>query len=190
MLQRATAVSMPADLQCVTGGPSLGRLHLMSSNVLRSTIDNFAKTFASSIVAAIKGASLDEILTLTGAEAPAARRGPGRPRGAATAPKPASKPAVGTAAAKPAPARKPASAPAKKIAKGRLHRRSPADIAKALEQVVAVVKKNPKGLRAEQIRAELKMDAKEMPRVLKEGLGKKVLKSKGVKRSTTYMASA
>ena len=159
----------------------------MSSNVLRSTIDNFAKTFASSIVAAIKGASLDEILTLTGAEAPAARRRPGRPRGTTTA-KPAPKPAVGTVV-RPAPARKPTSAPAKKTARGRLPRRSPADIAKALDRVVAVVKKNPKGLRAEQTRAELKMDAKEMPRVLKEGLSKKVLKSKGQKRSTTYTAA-
>jgi hypothetical protein len=32
------------------------------------------------------------------------------------------------------------------------------------------------------------MESKEMPRVLKEGLAKKVLKSKGQKRSTTYTA--
>jgi hypothetical protein len=74
-------------------------------------------------------------------------------------------------------------------AKGRLARRSPADIAKALGQVVALVKSKKDGLRSEQIRAALHMDAKEMPRVLKEGLAKKVLKSKGQKRSTAYSAA-
>jgi hypothetical protein len=80
-------------------------------------------------------------------------------------------------------------APAKKAAKaGRLPRRSPADIAMALTNVVALVKSDFGGLRAEQIRDRLGMASKEMPRVLKEGLAKKVLKSKGVKRSTTYTA--
>lgn len=72
---------------------------------------------------------------------------------------------------------------------GRLPRRSLEDITKALEQVVALVKKSKTGLRAEQIRQQLDMQAKEMPRVLKEGLAKKALKSKGQKRATTYTAS-
>jgi hypothetical protein len=42
--------------------------------------------------------------------------------------------------------------------------------------------------RAEQIRDALKMQSKEMPRVLQEGLAKKKLKSKGQKRATTYFA--
>ena len=46
----------------------------------------------------------------------------------------------------------------------------------------------PFDVRAEQIRERLGMESKEMPRVLKEGLAKKVLKSKGQKRSTTYTA--
>src|ERR1035438_9090269 len=71
-------------------------------------------------------------------------------------------------------------------APGRLPRRSPEEIAKTLEQVVAAVKKNPEGLRAEQIRQALGLQAKEMPRILKEGLVKKMLKSKGQKRATTY----
>jgi hypothetical protein len=45
--------------------------------------------------------------------------------------------------------------------------------------VVALVKSKKDGLRAEQIRSALKMEAKEMPRVLKEGLAKKKLKAKG-----------
>jgi hypothetical protein len=143
------------------------------ANALRSTIDHLATTFAAGVLAAIRGASLDDILAETSGTQPA-RRGPGRPRKAAAA-----TPTTPTAHAKPAKKRKP----------GRLARRSAADIAKALGAVVALVKKNPKGLRSEQIRAELKMEAKEMPRVLKEGLAKKALKSKGQKRSTTYTAA-
>jgi len=62
------------------------------------------------------------------------------------------------------------------------------DITKALDQVVALVKGKKDGLRAEQIRAALKMQSKEMPRVLQEGLAKKKLKTKGQKRATTYFA--
>jgi Fic family protein len=69
-----------------------------------------------------------------------------------------------------------------------LLRRSPAEILRALARVVALVKASKAGLRAEQIRAQLDMEAKEMPRVLKEGLAKKALKSKGQKRATTYTA--
>jgi hypothetical protein len=71
---------------------------------------------------------------------------------------------------------------------GRLPRRSPEEIAKALEQVVALLATHPGGLRAEQIRAELGMDVREMPRVLQAGVAHKMLKSKGEKRATTYTA--
>jgi hypothetical protein len=59
----------------------------------------------------------------------------------------------------------------------------------ALDAVVVLLKKNPGGLRAENIREELGMQAKEMPRVLKERLAKKKLKAKGQKRATTYSAT-
>jgi hypothetical protein len=147
------------------------------SKPLRSAIDELASSFAASILSAIRGASLEDILHQTGA-APV-RRGPGRPRGSSNKPK-AAKAEVphGRAAAK----SKPAST-------RRLARRSPADIATALSRVVALVKSNKQGLRAEQIRKQLGMASKEMPRVLKEGLSKKALKSKGQKRSTTYTAT-
>jgi hypothetical protein len=186
-------------------------------NTLRSAIDALASTFAAAVTAAIRGGSLDDILALSGAEAPAPlRRGRGRPPkargGTGTAnpggdagaigstgrsaggggqPDPLAVPVEGTAGA---PAKKTAAtatraAPAKKVATpGRLPRRSPAEIAKALAKVVALVKSDSGGLRAEQIRERLGMESKEMPRVLKEGLAKKVLKSKGQKRSTTYTA--
>ncbi|MGH7437280.1 MAG: hypothetical protein ACRENE_16510 [Polyangiaceae bacterium] len=50
------------------------------------------------------------------------------------------------------------------------------------------MKKKKDGLHAEEIREALKMQSKEMPRVLKEGLAKKKLKAKGQKRATTYTA--
>jgi len=78
---------------------------------------------------------------------------------------------------------------AKKAKGGRLARRTPADIAKALGEIVALVKTKKAGLRSEEIRKALKLDVREVPRVLKEGLTKKKLRSKGQKRATTYFAA-
>ena len=133
---------------------------------LRSTLHDLANSFASSVLDAIWGASLEELLGEAGG---GARRGPGRPPKSTGAP---------TASATPR-ARK----------SGRLPRRSAEQIAKALDQVIALVKSKKDGLRAEQIRAALKMQSKEMPRVLQEGLAKKKLKAKGQKRATTYTAT-
>jgi hypothetical protein len=83
------------------------------------------------------------------------------------------------------------SAPPKRArasASGRLKRRSAADIATALNQVVTLVKAHKDGLRAEQIRERLGVQAKEMPRILSDGLANKRLKKKGQKRATTYFA--
>ncbi|HSY25335.1 MAG TPA: hypothetical protein VK841_24585 [Polyangiaceae bacterium] len=77
---------------------------------------------------------------------------------------------------------------AARTASGRLPRRSADDIATELDKIVALVQKHKDGLRAEQIRTELEMQAKELPRVLKEGLNSKRLRSKGQKRATTYFA--
>jgi hypothetical protein len=133
---------------------------------LRSALNDLAATFATSVLAAIRGASLEDLLAESGG---GARRGPGRPAKSKAAQSPPATPR----------ARKP----------GRLARRSPAEIAKALDQVVALVKGKKDGLRAEQIRAALKMQSKEMPRVLKEGMAKKKLKAKGQKRATRYSAA-
>jgi hypothetical protein len=134
---------------------------------LRSTLDSLAASFANSVVDAIRGASLQELLPESGS---GARRGPGRP------PKSKAEPVTPAAPR----ARKP----------GRLPRRTAEQIAQALSQVIGLVKGKKDGLRAEEIRAALKMEPKEMPRILKEGLAKKTLKSKGQKRATTYSAAA
>jgi hypothetical protein len=132
---------------------------------LRSNLAVLASNFASAVLDAIRGASLDELLAESGG---GARRAPGRPRESRAA------------------AARPTTAPARKA--GRLARRSPEQIAKALDRVVALVKGKKDGLRAEHIRTALKLQSKEMPRVLKEGLAKKKLKAKGQKRATTYSA--
>lgn len=129
---------------------------------LRSQLDSLAATFANAIVDAIRGASLHELVASEGRAAPAAR--------------PAASPV------------EKALPPAKATRTGRLKRRSNEDIGQVLDQIVALVKKNKDGLRAEQIRAELDLQAKELPRVLKEGLGSKRLRKMGQKRATVYSA--
>jgi hypothetical protein len=133
---------------------------------LRSTLDALTASFTSSILEAIRSASLDELLVAPNGGGSRAARAPARRTAVSVAPKPSPK----------------------KTTSGRLRRRSPEEIAGALESIVALVKKNKEGLRAEQIRAELGLEAKELPRILKEGLAARKLRSKGRKRATTYFA--
>lgn len=126
---------------------------------LRSTLDNLAQAFAAGVLAAIRSASLDDVLAeSTGAN----RRGPGRPKVAGAA---RSTTAKG----------------------GRLARRSAEQIQDTLKRVVIAIRATRgKGLRAEQLRQQLGLDVREVPRVLHEGLRARKLRSKGAKRSTTY----
>jgi hypothetical protein len=128
---------------------------------LKTRLDSLASAFATEVVRAIQSASLEELIGEVGG----GRRAPARSNGSTPVPR------------------------AKVRKGGRLPRRSADDIAKTLERVVSLVKRHKAGMRAEQIRTELRMQAKEMPRVLKEGLSKKLLKSKGQKRATTYFAA-
>jgi hypothetical protein len=129
---------------------------------LQKTIESLAADFVKHVIAALKDASLQEVASVTGKSI----AGPAKAAMAAKAPK----------------------APKAKKAgkKGRLPRRSPEDIARALDQIVAAVKAAPKGLRAEQIQAKLGIDKRELPRPVAEGLASKRLVKKGKKRATTY----
>ena len=132
---------------------------------LNSTIESLAQQFAAQVLTIIRSASLEEILgqsVATTRATPKSARAPRAPK-AGKAPK----------------ARK----------RGRLPRRSADQIGEQLATVVALLKKNPKGLRAEAIRAELKLDRREIPRVLAEGLKSKTVRKTGAKRATTYRAS-
>ena len=147
-------------------------------STLKSRLDSLASSFAADIVRAIQGASLEELLGEIGGSKPS----PGRLNLSSAAS------ARFLPAASAASVAKAGAARSKGRGTGRLQRRSPEDIAETLDRIVALVKRHKEGLRAEQIRSELKMQAKEMPRVLKEGLAKKMLSSKGQKRATTYFA--
>jgi hypothetical protein len=128
-------------------------------NSLRSALDALASSFADGVLQAIRSASIEDLQAESG----------GRPRRGG-----------GTTAGNPGPR-------ARATKSGRLARRSEAEILKAVEQVLALVKKNKAGLRAEQIKTALGLQAKEMPRILKTAVAGKKLKKKGQKRATVYL---
>lgn len=144
----------------------------MPSTTLRSALDALAHAFADGVLLAIRSASLEELHAGSGF---AGRRAVGRPRAQ-----------VARGNGQPDPLEAP---PGRRARGGRLARRSPEDIAQALAQVVALVKKSDAGMRSEEIRKALGIDARAMPRVLKMGLHTKKLKSKGQKRATKYLAA-
>jgi hypothetical protein len=135
---------------------------------LRSQLDTLAATFAKEIIAVLQWASLQDLASSGGGSVV----GNGRPvrivAGGGGQPDPLSVPNKG----------KP----------GRLRRRSEEDIQAGLNKIVLLVKTHKEGMRAEEIRSKLGMLPKEMPRILKEGIAKKKLTSKGNKRATTYFA--
>ena len=133
---------------------------------LKNTIASLADSFASGVLAAVRNASLEEILDGGGRGAPA-RRGPGRsPKanaGTSMAPK-----------------------PAKRGNGGRLARRSPEDIAHVEGLIVATLGSHKAGLRSEQLQKLLKLSKKEIVRPLELALTKKTITKKGQRRATTY----
>jgi hypothetical protein len=129
-------------------------------STLHARLQEIAQEFVASVLGMLKSLPLDKLLVEAGVDK---RR-----------------PAAG------APSRPAAAVPARIRSPGRLPRRSPEEIGQTLEQVVGLIKKNPEGMRAEQIRRALGLQAKEMPRILKEGLGKRQLRTRGQKRATTY----
>jgi hypothetical protein len=165
--------------------PGKARKHVVSGAMptsLHSSLQDLAHKFASDVLGAIRSASLGDLRAESGGTS--APRGPGRPRGSTT--KTPSKASRATVALKPG---KPSSRLPRLDRSVRLPRRSSQDIAKTLDQVVALVKKSKTGLRSEEIRQALALDVREVPRVLKQGLTSKKLKSKGQKRATRYSAA-
>jgi hypothetical protein len=140
---------------------------------LKNRISALAEEFSAGVLAAIRAASLEEILSEgsrsgSGARAGAAsaaraasadgepaKRGPGRPRGRKS---------------------------------GRLARRSPEQIAQVVESIVGALKKNKAGMRSEQLQKLLSLDKKEISGPLNEALEGKKITKKGQRRATTYFA--
>lgn len=135
-------------------------------STLRTTIENLATEFASKILDALRSASIDELVGVAGDGG--TRRA--RPARAAT---------EGAAAAR---------APRPRGSSGRLGRRSAGDISRMVESIVELLAKSD-GLRAEQIREALGVEAKELPRPLAEALSLGRVTKSGQKRATTYFAA-
>lgn len=128
---------------------------------LRSTLTTLAEGLAEQILEAIRTTSLEELLGETGSSKSAAA---------------ASRPAA--SASRPAKAR---------ASNGRLPRRSMTEITEVVGRITELLRKSPGGLRAEQIRSNLGMQAKEMPRPIKELLDSGKVRITGQKRATTYI---
>ena len=135
----------------------------MPSASLRSALDALAHSFAAGVLAAVRGASIEDLLAESGGGV--ARRSAGRPGRSGTTS---------------------AGARAKTTKGGRLARRSAEEIGKAVDQVVALVKQSKTGLRSEEIKKALGLDRREVPRILKTAVQAKKLRAKGQKRATVY----
>lgn len=123
---------------------------------LRQRLNGLAVSFASDVLDAVRGASLQDLL--------------GASPGAARVASPRTPPAAG---------------PARRRG-GRLPRRSADDIARVVESIIGLLRQSPNGLRAEQIREKLGLQAKELPRPLSEALESGRVAKSGQKRATTY----
>jgi hypothetical protein len=66
------------------------------------------------------------------------------------------------------------------------YRRSPEEIKEGAAKVLALLAENPDGLRAEEVRDKLGLEAKDLPRYFAELKANKAVKVKGEKRATTY----
>jgi hypothetical protein len=150
-------------------------------STLRHRLNDLASTFASSVLEAIRSASLEELLAESSTPH---RRGPGRPARAldgGTHGMGMGAPVHAAHAAHPAHG-------GRARATGRLARRTSDDIEQVIGRIVGLLKQHPKGLRAEEIRSKLGLLSKEMPRPLKEALDGGRLGKSGQKRATTYFA--
>jgi hypothetical protein len=144
---------------------------------LKSTIASLADAFAAGVLAAVRSASLEEILA--GGSATPAKRGLGRPAKATNGAE-----LVPGGGGQPDPLTK----RAKRGKGGRLARRSTSDIEHVIGLIVAKLGEHKAGLRSEQLQKVLKLDKKEITRPIELALKAKKIAKKGEKRSTTYFS--
>ncbi|MDB4946848.1 MAG: hypothetical protein JWP97_6382 [Labilithrix sp.] len=167
---------------------------------LRTTIEALASQFATSVLDALRSASIDELVAVAGGAAASAsasssasgsgsaRRGPGRPRRASSAG--AESPSASSSSSNSGGGGSSGAGRAAKRGRGgRLGRRSAGDISQMIDSIVSALAKSAAGLRAEQIRETLGVEAKELPRPLAEALEAGRITKSGQKRATTYFAA-
>lgn len=142
-------------------------------STLRSQIESLSAQFAASVLDALRSASIDELVEVAGrgGAAPARR---GRPRGTGAA----------------APESAGASLGRRRGRGGRLGRRTQGDISRMIESIVDLLGKSSTGMRAEQIRSALGVEAKELPRPLAEAISSGRVTKTGQKRATTYFSGS
>jgi hypothetical protein len=133
---------------------------------LHEQLNHLAAGFASSVLQALRGASIDELSGVLGGRAPATNGSRRNTRVASS----------GTGTGR------------RGGGGGRLQRRSASDIKAVVDKIVGLLGRHPKGLRAEEIRSELGLRSKELPRPIAEALGAKRIRKQGEKRATTYFA--
>ena len=143
------------------------------STSLKSTLTGLATAFASNVLDAIRQMSLDELLAET--------QGGGLRGGRRLVLQHDAAPRAGSAGSSGGGGRA-------RGRGGRLGRRSAGDIAALVDRIVTILSASPNGLRAEQIRAELGLEAKELPRPLGEALESGRISKSGQKRATTYFS--
>jgi len=142
---------------------------------LRQTIQNLSSQFAANILEALRTASLDELAGVAGT-------GGGASAGAGRWTRPAGRAEASAA--------EPAAAPRRRGRGGRLGRRSAGDISQMVDSIVNLLSQSSEGMRAEQIREALGVEAKELPRPLAEALESGRVSKSGQKRATTYFAGS
>jgi hypothetical protein len=149
--------------------------YLLRMSSLRQKLNDLASIFADGVLDAIRVASIDELAGQSGHAGQvgrggrrSARAGAGMTEGALAG----------------------GGAGAGRRRTGRLARRSATDIAGVVEQIAELLRAAPKGMRAEEIRQTLGLQAKELPRPLKEAVKAGRLGKSGEKRATTYFLKA
>ena len=129
---------------------------------LKTEIESLASQFAAGVLAALRNASLEELLD--GGAARSVERPAGKVHG--------SNPVVVAA----------------KTKGGRLARRSAADIAQVTARIVAKLAEHKMGLRSEQLQKALKLTKQEIAGPIAGGLAAKKIVKTGEKRATVYFA--
>jgi len=132
-------------------------------NSLEQHVQALAAKFAQDVLAALQGASLSDIAALAGSKAVSSSR--------------AADDIDDTGSR------------AKGKTGGKRARRTAEDLGRTVDKLVRALEKAPEGLRAEALRVELGLAAKEMPRPLALALAEKRIKKRGEKRATTYFAA-
>jgi hypothetical protein len=155
---------------------------------LHSQLNHLASSFTHAVFEAIREVSLEELVAETGGlkgmRLDEVRRRVGTAKGAKGA-----NAAATAGASRHGRATRRETGPSRRPSSRRLKRRSSDEIQRALGDIVTLVENRPRGLRAEEIRSALGMQAKEMPRILGEGLATRRLRKRGHKRATTYFAA-